>query len=76
MGQACCGTRPDEAELNSQKTKLVRGETANYDPETSELRAILTMQRFVRGITTRRKIKAAYGFEARHAFTRPTYSQN
>ena len=74
MGQACCGTKPDEAELNSQKTKFARGENSNYDPETQEKLAILTMQRFIRGILTRRQIKKTYGFEARHAFARPNYS--
>ena len=32
MGQACCGTKPDEAELNAHKTQGARGEHRNYDP--------------------------------------------
>ena len=75
MGQACCGTKPDEAELNSHKTQGARGERSNYDPETQEKLAAVTMQRFMRGIITRRSIKAKYGFEARTAFRTPTYTQ-
>ncbi len=77
MGQTCCGTKPDETELNAQKTQGVRGELQNYDPEKQEKVAVLTMQRYFRGIMTRRVIKAKYGFEAKHtAFAMPTYTQS
>lgn len=66
MGQTCCGTKPDETELNAQKTQGARGERNNYDPEKQESEAAKTMQRYFRGIITRRAIKAQYGFEARH----------
>jgi len=54
MGQTCCGTKPDETELNAHKTQGVRGERSNFDPEKSENTAILTMQRYFRGVMTRR----------------------
>ena len=38
---------------------------------------MVTMQRYFRGMMTRRVIKAKYGFEAKHtAFTMPTYTQS
>ena len=75
MGQACCGSKPDEAELNAHKTQGARGEHRQYDPETREKLAILTMQRFMRGLITRRAVKAKYGFEAKTAFAKPSYTQ-
>ena len=66
MGQTCCGTKPDDAELNAHKTQGVRGESKQYDPEQEENRAALTMQRYFKGLITRRAIKAQYGFEAKH----------
>lgn len=75
MGQTCCGTKPDDTELNAQKTQGVRGERSNFDPEKNQDNAALTMQRYFRGLMTRRAIKAQYGFEAKHvAFATPTYT--
>ena len=75
MGQACCGTKPDEIELNAQKTQNARGERSNFDPEKSQDEAVLTIQRYFKGMVTRRAIKAQYGFEAKHtAFAMPTYT--
>jgi len=75
MGQACCGTKPDEAELNAHKTQGVRGERTNFDPEKAEGHAALTMQRYFRGLITRRAVKAKYGFEAKNtAFAQPSYT--
>ena len=75
MGQTCCGTKPDDAELNAQKTQGVRGERSNFDPENIEKNAAICMQRYFRGIITRRAIKEQYGFEAKHtAFATPTYT--
>lgn len=77
MGQTCCGSKLDEAELNGQKTQNARGERNNFDPEKSQDQAVLTMQRYFRGLMTRRAIKAQYGFEAKHtAFAMPTYTQS
>ena len=77
MGQTCCGTKPDETELNAQKTQGARGERTNYDPDKAENDAALTMQRYFKGLITRRAIKAQYGFEAKHtAFAMPTYTQS
>ena len=75
MGQTCCGTKPDEIELNAQKTQNARGEKQNYDPEQTQDRAVITMQRYMKGMMTRRFIKAKYGFEAKHtAFATATYT--
>ena len=75
MGQTCCGTKPDEIELNAQKTQNARGERSNFDPEKSQDDAVLTIQRYFKGMVTRRAIKAQYGFEAKHtAFSMPTYT--
>lgn len=75
MGQTCCGTKPDEIELNAQKTQNARGERSNFDPEKSQDEAVLTIQRYFKGMVTRRAIKAQYGFEAKHtAFAMPTYT--
>lgn len=75
MGQTCCGTKPDEIELNAQKTQNARGERSNFDPEKSQDEAVLTIQRYFKGMVTRRAIKAKYGFEAKHtAFAMPTYT--
>jgi hypothetical protein len=57
MGQTCCGTKPDDIELNAQKTQGVRGERSNFDPEKSQDNAVITMQRYFKGIITRRAIK-------------------
>ena len=76
MGQTCCGTKPDETELNAAKTQGVRGERSDFDPEKTENRAAMTMQRYFRGLMTRRAVKVKYGFEAKHtAFAQPTYTQ-
>ena len=58
MGQTCCGTKPDETELNAHKTQGVKGERNNFDPENVEKNAAVTMQRYFRGLITRRAIKA------------------
>jgi hypothetical protein len=77
MGQTCCGTKPDDLELNSHKTQGVRGERNNFDPEKQENFAAVTIQRYFKGLMTRRVIKARYGFEAKHtAFAMPTYTQS
>ena len=53
----------------------MRGERSNYDPEKNENQAVLTMQRYVRGILIRRAVKAKYGFEAKQqAFAAQTYT--
>ena len=66
MGQTCCGNKPDDAELNAHKTQGHRGERQNFDPEKQENGAAITMQRYFKGLMTRRFIKAQYGFEAKH----------
>ena len=58
MGQTCCGTKPDETELDGWKTQGARGERNNFDPEKLEKNAALTMQRYFRGLITRKAIKA------------------
>lgn len=52
--------------MNAHKTQGVRGERAHFDPEKAEGQAALTMQRYFRGLITRRAIKAKYGFEAKN----------
>lgn len=65
----------DEAELNAHKTQGARGERTNFDPEKQESNAALTMQRYFRGLMTRRAIKAQYGFESKNtAFAMPSYT--
>ena len=77
MGQTCCGSNTVEAELNSQKMQGAKGEQKNFDPEKNEKNAALVMQRYFRGLMTRRAVKAQYGFEAKHtAFAQPTYTQS
>ena len=76
MGQTCCGTKQEEAELLN-KMGGVKGERQNYDPELNEKLAALTIQRYFKGLMTRRAIKEMYGFEAKHtAFAMPTYVQS
>ena len=57
MGQTCCGTKPDDAELNAHKTQGARGERTNYDPEKQENSAAVTMQRYFKGLMARRLMK-------------------
>lgn len=57
MGQTCCGTKPDDAELNAHKTQGARGERTNYDPEKQENLAAVTMQRYFKGLMARRLMK-------------------
>ena len=66
MGQTCCGTKPDDPELNYGKTKGVKGDSLAFDPEKTETNAVICLQKHFRGYITRRAVREMYGFEARH----------
>lgn len=66
MGQTCCGTKPDDNELNYHKTQNAKGEARTFDPETTQNQATVTIQRYFKGMITRRIVKEQYGFEAKH----------
>jgi hypothetical protein len=66
MGQTCCGNNLEDHELNYGKAQTAKGDNKNFDPEVQEKEAIVTIQRYFKGMVTRRIIKEQYGFEAKH----------
>lgn len=77
MGQTCCGANGDEKELNSQKLRAVKGESAHHDPEYTQNHAVVTIQRFMRGQITRKIMREQYGFVAKtHLMPHATYTSN
>ena len=66
MGNTCCGSTPDGAELNYNKQKQVLGDNDTLDAEAQKEQATLIIQKYYRGIITRKIMREQYGFEARH----------
>ena len=62
MGQTCCGANGDEKELNAGRVRQAKGDPTNQDPEWQRRNAAVTMQRYMRGIITRRLIREQHGF--------------
>ena len=77
MGQTCCGANGDEKELNAGKLRVARGDPTNQDPVYQESKAAETMQRYFKGMMTRRLIREQHGFVAKtHMMAHPTYTQS
>ena len=67
MGQTCCGGTPEGHEMNN-KLQKPQGETKFAgDPEAQKNQAVITMQRYWKGVITRRIVREQYGFVARAA---------
>jgi hypothetical protein len=76
MGASCCGNAPESHELSGKLAKPGGESDYHGNPEKQREQAAITMQRYVKGIITRRAIKAKYNFEAKTYMQQMSYTQS